>query len=121
MGSAVLSSERRARAPRVKLGGEVRLQLAAFEELLVAEAVDVSETGMFIAGDEATLASVGEIVGVHFEVGGDLAIETVARVARVIPPGGRYVSGIGVEFVRLRRDMEERLVRFVDGRLSRGV
>jgi hypothetical protein len=54
-------------------------------------------------------------------VGGDLAIETVARVARVIPPGGRYVSGIGVEFVRLRRDMEERLVRFVDGRLSRGV
>jgi hypothetical protein len=119
MSSAVLSRERRPRAPRVKVEGSVRLQLAAFEELLVAEAVDVSETGMFIAGDEVTLASVGEIVGVEFQVDGELAIETVARVTRVIPPGGRYVSGIGVEFVRMRRDMEERLVRFVDGRLAR--
>ncbi|HYZ89525.1 MAG TPA: PilZ domain-containing protein [Myxococcales bacterium] len=119
MSSAVLSRDRRSRAPRVKVAGSVRLQLAAFEELLVAEAIDVSETGMFIAGDEVTLASVGEIVGVHFEVDEELAIETVARVARVIPPGGRYASGIGVEFVRMQHDMEERLGRFVDGRLAR--
>jgi len=118
MSSAVLSKDPRGRAPRVRITGPVHLQLAAFEEVLVAEAVDVSGTGMFIAGDEVTLASVGEIVGVHFEVNGEIAIETVARVARVIPPGGMYASGIGVEFVRMRRDMAERLVRFVGRQLA---
>jgi hypothetical protein len=120
MSTAVLSRNPHGRAPRVRVAGAVRLQLAAFEEFFVAEAVDVSETGMFIAGDEVTLASVGEIVGVHFEVAGELAIETVARVARAIPPGGRYPSGIGVEFVRMRPDMQEGLVRFVAGHLDAG-
>jgi c-di-GMP-binding flagellar brake protein YcgR len=119
MSSAVLSRERRRRAPRVKVKGPVRLQLAAFEELLVAEAVDVSESGMFIAGDEATLLSVGEVVGVHFQIDDDLAIDTVARVTRVIPPGARYLSGIAVEFVRMLPDVEERLKQFVYGRLAR--
>jgi hypothetical protein len=118
MSTAVLSRNPHGRAPRVRVAAAVRLQLAAFEEFFVAEAVDVSETGMFIAGDEVTLASVGEIVGVHFEVAGELAIETVARVARAIPPGGRYPSGIGVEFVRLQPDMHERLSRFVAGQLE---
>ena len=117
MSTAVLSRNPHGRAPRVRIGGPVRLQLAAFEELFVAEAVDVSETGMFIAGDEVTLASVGEIVGVYFEVE-ELAIETVARVARAIPPGGRYPSGIGVEFVRLRPDLQDGLIRFVAGHLD---
>ena len=119
MSGAVVSRDRRARAPRVRVAGSARLQLASFEELFVAEAIDVSETGMFIAGDEVTLASVGDLVGVWFEVAGELSIETVARVTRVIPPGGRYASGIGVEFVGMRREMEEGLVRFVDGQLAR--
>ena len=118
MSSAVLSRTPRSRAPRVKVAGPVQLQLAAFEELLVAEAVDVSETGMFIAGDEVTLASVGEMVGVHFEMEDGLAIQTLARVARVIPPGGMYPSGMGVEFVRMRPEMHQDLMRFVAGHLE---
>jgi PilZ domain-containing protein len=118
MSIAVQSSKPRSRAPRVKVAGPVHLQLAAFEELLVAEAVDVSETGMFIAGDQVTLSSVGEILGVHFEMAGELAIQTLARVTRVIPPGGMYPSGIGIEFLRMRAEMADRLMRFVAGHLG---
>ncbi|HWE25844.1 MAG TPA: PilZ domain-containing protein [Myxococcales bacterium] len=118
MSGALASREPRARAARVRVAGPVRLQLAAFEEHLDAEALDVSATGMFIAGDEVTLASVGEIVGVYYQVEPGLAIETVARVARVIPPGARYASGIGVEFVRMGRDTQERLMGFVADHLA---
>jgi hypothetical protein len=119
MSRAVFKKAVDGRAPRVRVTGLVRLQFASAEEFLVAEAVDLSSSGMFIAGDEVTLATVGDLVGVHFEVAGQLVLEAIARVARVVPPGGRYTPGIGVEFVKLGRDMEELLVRFVDGELAR--
>ena len=50
---------------------------------------------------------------------GQLVVEAIARVARVVPPGGRYTPGIGVEFAKLGGDMEELLVRYVDGELAR--
>ena len=120
MSRAVFKKAVDGRAPRVRVAGLVRLQFASAEEFLVAEAVDLSSSGMFIAGDEVTLATVGDLVGVHFEVAGQLVLEAVARVARMVPPGGRYTAGIGVEFVKMGRDMEELLVRFVDSELARG-
>ena len=119
MSRAVFKKTSGSRAPRVKVAGLVRSQFATVEEFLVAEAVDLSKSGMFIGGEEVTLACVGDVVGVHFEVAGELVIEAVARVARVVPPGGPYTAGIGVAFLKMGRDIEELVVHYVEGELAR--
>jgi hypothetical protein len=74
---------------------------------------------MFIGGEEVTLACVGDVVGVHFEVAGELVIEAVAYVARVVPPGGSFTPGIGVAFLKMGRDIEELIVHYVQAELAR--
>src|SRR2546429_9524989 len=93
MSRAVFQRAMGGRAPRIKVAGLVRLQFATAEEFLVAEAVDLSQSGMFIGGEEGTLACVGDVVGVHFEVAGELVIEAGARGARPGGPGGAYTPG----------------------------
>jgi len=56
---------------------------------------------------------------VHFEVAGELVIEAVARVARVVPPGGPYTPGIGIAFMKMGRDIEELILHYVEGELAR--
>ena len=119
MSSAVFKRAAGGRAPRVKVAGLARLQFASAVEFLLAEAIDLSESGMFIAGDEVTLATVGDLVDVHFEGARDLIVKAAARVARVVPPGGCFTPGIGIEFVRIGPDTEERIVRFVHRELAR--
>src|SRR5437660_12903547 len=103
MSRAVFQRATGGRAPRIKVAGLVRLQFATAEEFLVAEAVDLSQSGMFIGGEEVTLACVGDVVGVHFEVAGELVIEAVARAARAVPPGGPFPPGSGVAFIKVGR------------------
>ncbi len=119
MSRAVFKRAAGARAPRIKVAGLVRLQFATVEEFLVAEAVDLSQSGMFIGGEEVTLACVGDVVGVHFEVAGELVIEAVARVARVVPPGGPFTPGIGIAFMKMGRDIEELILHYLEGELAR--
>ncbi|HMC34583.1 MAG TPA: PilZ domain-containing protein [Myxococcales bacterium] len=120
MSRAVFQRATGGRAPRIKVAGLVRLQFATAEEFLVAEAVDLSQSGMFIGGEEVTLACVGDVVGVHFEVAGELVIEAVARVARVVPPGGPFTPGIGIAFIKMGRDIEELILHYVEAGLSHG-
>lgn len=119
MSRAVFKRAAGARAPRVRVAGLARLQFETVEDFLVAEAVDLSQSGMFIAGEEVTLACVGDVVGVRFEVAGELVIETAARVARVVPPGGPYTPGIGIAFLEMGRDIEESILHYVEGELAR--
>ena len=80
--------------------------------------MDLSQSGMFIGGEEVTLARVGDVVGVHFEVAGELVIEAVARLARVVPPGGPYTAGIGIAFMKMGRDIEELILHYVETGLA---
>src|SRR2546429_9273098 len=113
MSRAVFQRAMGGRAPRIKVAGLVRLQFATAEEFLVAEAVDLSQSGMFIGGEEGTLACVGDVVGVHFEGAGELVIEAVARVARGVPPGGPFTPGIGVAFLKMGRDIRGRVLHYL--------
>ena len=56
----------------------------------------------------------------HFEVAGELVIEAVARVARVVPPGGPFTPGIGIAFIKMGRDIEELILHYVEAGLSHG-
>ncbi len=45
--------------------------------------------------------------------------DAVARVARVVPPGGPYTPGIGIAFMKMGRDIEELILHYVEGELAR--
>src|SRR2546421_4437326 len=113
MSRAVFQRATGGRAPRIKVAGLVRLQFATAEEFLVAEAVDLSQSGMFIGGEEVTLACVGDVVGVHFEVAGELVIEAVARVARGGPPRGPLPPGGGIAVMKMGRAIQEVILPYV--------
>src|SRR3989442_15166635 len=84
MSRAVFQRATGGRAPRVRVAGLVRLQFATAEEFLVAEAVDLSQSGMFIGRGEGTPARGGDIGGVHFQGGGEAGIRGGGRGG----PGG---------------------------------
>jgi uncharacterized protein (TIGR02266 family) len=106
------------RAPRAKVALVVRLEFPTADAFLVARSVDLSQSGMFIAGEAVTRLDVGDLVGLRFEVAGEQIVEAVAKVARVVEPGSDRPPGVGVAFVRMARHMEELVGQVVNAQLA---
>jgi hypothetical protein len=108
------------RAPRAKVALVVRVEFPTADAFLVARSVDLSQSGMFIGGEAVTRLHVGDLVGVRFEVAGEQIVEAMAKVARVVEPGGERPAGVGVAFVRMARQMEELVGQVVHAKLADG-
>lgn len=106
------------RAPRVKVAVVVRLEFATAHAFLVARAMDLSQSGMFIGGEAVTRLQVGDLVGLRFEVAGERIVEATAKVARVVLPGGERPAGVGVAFVKMAKQMEELVGEVVHAQLG---
>jgi c-di-GMP-binding flagellar brake protein YcgR len=101
----------RPRAPRAQIDLPVSLRFPSVQEFLSACTGDISESGMFIRGEDLNLEGasrrVGEIVSFRLVTGEEQVIIGTARIVRVAQ--GKE-AGIGVEFV----DLDPRMRRLIE-------
>ena len=99
--------ENRRRSPRAAVDLQVGLRFDSVQQFLSAYAGDISEGGMFVRMENASL-EVGETVALHFEAGKERIVQGTARIVR------KDAAGLALQFIELdetSRKLVEMIVR----------
>lgn len=95
-----MSRKNRRQHPRVKLNLLVQFRVKDYEHFVSDYASDLSMGGMFVRTEQPKPEGAMLYFQFTTEQQGPL-IEGLAKVVRVVEPGGEHPPGMGLEFVNL--------------------